>query len=101
MPKVLISYRHESDAHAAQVRALAGQSGDQRILLIRAEGNHSKTVLIEKFAEYAQGLLPWAMFVWPKANWRRRQPCSRHIVPGSRSWRRRTRPMPPGSGSWR
>lgn len=40
---------------------LAGRSGDKRILLIHAEGNHGKTVLVEKFTEYAQGLLPWAL----------------------------------------
>ena len=42
-------------------RMLAGQSCDQRILLVRAETNHGKSVLIEEFTEYAQGLLPWAL----------------------------------------
>jgi hypothetical protein len=41
-------------------RMLAGQTGDQRILLIRADGNHGKTFLIEKFTEYAEGLMAWA-----------------------------------------
>lgn len=42
-------------------KMLAGQTGDERILLIRAEGNHGKTVLLQTFTEYAQGLLPWAL----------------------------------------
>lgn len=42
-------------------RMLAGQSDDKRILLIRADGNHGKTILIEKLTQYAEGLVPWAL----------------------------------------
>jgi hypothetical protein len=42
-------------------RMLAGQSGDQRILLVRAATNHGKSALVATFTEYAQNLLPWAL----------------------------------------
>lgn len=58
-------YRHNLADRAEVVafvqRMLSGQSEDKRVLLIRAEGNHGKTVLMEKLTQYADGLVPWAL----------------------------------------
>lgn len=64
-PPARTSFKHGladcEKAFAFFQEMLAGQGGGKRILLIRADTNHGKSALVEKFIEYAQDLLAWAL----------------------------------------
>lgn len=64
-PALRSGFKHQladrAEVLAFAQRMLAGQSAGKRILLVRADGNHGKTILIEKLTQYAEGLVPWAL----------------------------------------